>query len=142
MASNRAVYRPFWWERDIIAAILHSAKAGGTHSEIAERVGHAKLTGKALARWLNAQRSKPGCEAYATFTKEFDRVYVNRTSVSAEQDIAAELEAALGMMLSLCDCGAVKEVYSDEACVECLRLDGAARRGVPAKAEGGRKRGV
>ncbi len=86
-----------------------------------------------MTRWLNAWAVPPaparpwlpGCNAY-----------VNRTSVTSEQAIAAELEAALGLVLSLCDCGAVKETYSDDACVECLRLESASHRGVSAKTAG------
>ena len=133
MAKPAKIYRPAWWEHETLAAILHSARTGGTYDEVAGRVGSPAVTGKALSSWLQRQRHTPGCNAYAKFTAEYDKLHVNRTSVTSEQAIAAELETALGLVLSLCDCGAVKEVYSDDACVECLRLESATHRGVSAK---------
>ena len=108
---------------------------------MAGRVGSPAVTGKALATWLQRQRNTSGCNAYAKFTAEYDKRHVNRTSVTSELAIVAELEAALGLALSLCDCGAVKEAYSDEACVECLELESASHRGVSAETTG-RKAGA
>ena len=142
MAKPAKIYRPAWWEHETLAAILHSAKTGGTYLEVADRVGNPVLNGRTLSSWLLRQRGRPTCAAFAKFTAEYDKLHVHRTSVTSEQGIAAELEAALGLALSLCDCGAVKEVYSDGACVECLRLESASHnRGVSAKSAG-KKTGV
>ena len=116
-----------------IAAILKAVpETNGTYSEIAERAGEISGTTigtGTLSRWVTVgnQDIKRGKKntAFARFARLYARSIEEHCNMDANRN--REMDRALNLINSICDCGNTKEILPggeyEEACAKCKEMD-------------------
>lgn len=115
---------PLWWHKDIIVAILNAARDGRSYQELNSLI--MEMSGRnrppRLRAWVMQWKHRPSDRPQARLAQV---IAAYDPPTSAENAALLEVEAALTVHRSLCECGNTKDHPEDLSCRPCAALEAA-----------------